>query len=273
MTSAYKEHVKSLKGPDQFQTQMMTGLQWAVKNSRLLALIILPTVVVIAVFFIFRAVENHRKDTRLADLGKIEVVYDAESRVASDARQVLQKKLQALEAEPAKGAKPLPAAQLAVEKAKLTEEAAAIEANHAGSAGQFAAFAKAHAGDAEGWLAGVTAARAYIDAKNYDEAKGLLTSVIEKAKTSDFYQTQAGLLLTSLEEAQGNYDQALSTIDGLEKTTDATLKPQLLLIKGRLQMFKNAKPEAKQTFTTLIDTYATSAEAQKARSLLAMLNG
>jgi len=46
----------------------------------------------------------------------------------------------------------------------------------------------------------------------------------------------------------------------------------VLLARGRIQMLKNARDEAKQTFSMLIENHGASPEAQKARSMQALLN-
>ena len=77
------------------------------------------------------------------------------------------------------------------------------------------------------------------------EARPILENVLAKSTSSPFYQTQARLALISVLEEQGEYDTALTQLDQLDKVIDKDLKPKVLLAKGRLQLLKNAKADAK----------------------------
>ncbi len=275
MSSNYKEHVKSLKGPDQFQVRVMTWLDWAAKNVKLLGFVVVPLALIAGGWFGYQYLQNQRRDARLEELGKAQVVYEGEQRKAGDARLVITKKIEALDAKakPDKDGKaPAVDPKDQAEKDALTKQAEAIKADHAESTTQFLAFYKKYETTPEGWMAGMTAARLLLEKEKLAEARPILENVMVKSTESQFYQTQARLALIGVLEEQGEYDSALTQLDGLDKVIDKDLKPKVLLARGRLQLLKNAKADAKATFTTLIETHGTSPEAQKARSIQALLN-
>ena len=276
MSSAHKEHLKALKGPDQFQATGIKAVKWLTANPRLLAMLIAPVAVVAIAFFGFQTLATQRKSTRLEDLGKISAVYDSEARVASDQRQVISKKIQDIEAKLApKGDAQTPVAATPAqldEKAALEKQAQAIKADHTASAQQFLNYYKTHDDNAEGWVAGMTAARVFIAQGKPTEAQPILEGVLAKSKSVRFYQVQSRITLVGLLEQSGEYDKALTQVDDLEKAVEADLKPMVLLTRGRLQLLKNDKATAKTTLSNLIDSYGSSAEAQKARTMLALLN-
>ena len=276
MSSTHKEHIKALKRPDQFQATGIMAVNWLTGHLRLVAMLAAPVVIVVIGFFIFQTVETQRKTTRLEDLGKVSAIYDDEARVASEQRQVFTKKIQDIDAKLApkgEGQAPLPASPAqAAEKAALEKQAQAIKADHTGSAQRFLEFYKTHDGDPEGWVAGMTAARVLIDQNKAAEAQPILEGILTKSKDNRFYQAQTRLTLIGLLEQTGDYDKALGQVDALDKAVGAELKPLVLLTKGRLQLLKNDKATAKTTLNQLIDSYGTSTEAQKARTMLALLN-
>lgn len=275
MSSKHKEHVKSLKGPDQFQVQVMSWLDWAAKNVKLLGFVVVPLAVIALGWFGYQYMENQRREGRLVELGKAQITYDTEQRKASDARQEILKKVEALDkqAKPDKDGKVPPAdPKVQAEKDALTKQAEAIKADHAQSTTEFLAFYKKYEGTPEGWMAGMTASRLLLEKEKLAEARPILENVLAKSTSSPFYQTQARLALIGVLEEQGEYDAALAQLDQLDKVIDKDLKPKVLLAKGRLQLLKNAKADAKATFSTLIEAHGASPEAQKARSIQALLN-
>jgi predicted negative regulator of RcsB-dependent stress response len=275
MTSKHKEHIKSLKGPDQFQVKVMSWLDWGLKNVKLLGFVVAPLIVIAAGWFGYQYFQNKQRDARLEELGKAQIVYEGEQRKANDARQEIMKKVQELDAKaaPDKDGKTPPAdPKVQAEKDALTKQAEAIKADHTASTTEFLAFYKKYDGTPEGWMAGMTAARLLLEKEKLQEARPILENVLSKSKDSPFYQTQARLALIGVLEEQGEYDAALTELDQLDKVIDKDLKPKVLLARGRLQLLKNSKDDAKATFNTLIETHGTSPEAQKARSIQALLN-
>jgi predicted negative regulator of RcsB-dependent stress response len=269
MSTDRKEHIKSLKGPDQFQVQVMSLMDHAVKHWKVIVAVLVPVVLVAVGAYGYDVFQTNKKHARLEELGKVQVMFDAEQRTADDARGVLQTQLEAVEAKLEKNKDD---ATAKAEKAKLEQEMDAIVPKHDGSLAQYQEFFKKYGQTAEGWMAGMTAAKVLLDQEKVAEARTILEDVLKQSSESSFYQVQARLTLVSVLEEQGDFDQALAQIDALDKQADPELKPRVLLARGRIQMLKNARDEAKQTFSTLIENHGASPEAQKARSMQALLN-
>lgn len=269
MSSERKDHFKSLKAPDQFQVQVMSLMDHIVKYRKLLIGIIVPLLLIGIGVYAFNAVKGNQQHARLEELGKAQVTFDGEQRAADDARTVLQTQLEAVEAKLEQN-KDDTAAK--TEKEKLEKQMAAIEPDHTKSMTEYQEFAKLYPATPEGWLAGMTVAKMLLDKEQVAAARTTLEDVLKQSTDSPFYQTQAGLTLVSVLEEQNDYDGALAQLDALDKNADPELKPRLLLARGRLQMLKNASEDAKKTFATLIENHGASPEAQKARSMQALLN-
>lgn len=279
MSSLQKEHAKQLKAPDAVQKRLTSLLAWILKNSRVGLYALVPIVIAVAAFLGWRYFQGHQKNDRVEELGKIQVVYEGEQKKANDARQVIMKKIEALDAK-----SPVPAADgsvattppadpaVAAQKAVLEKEAEGIKADHAASRAQYQEFFKKYETTPEGWLAGMTAARLLIEEEKLAEAQPIIETVREQSAKVPFYQIQARFALLGLFEESGDFDKALAETDALEKLVDKDMQPKVLLARGRLQMLKNAKEDANKTFSALIEQHAASPEAQKARSIQALLN-
>jgi predicted negative regulator of RcsB-dependent stress response len=280
-----KEQAKALKGPDAFQVRIMNALDWLVKNTRLVLMVLAPLALVAVGIFGWQYVSKLQKNSRLEDLGKVQVVFDEELKKANDARMAISKQVEDLDkkiaaaAPKADPAKPDEAAaavpedpKLKAEKEALEKKIEAIKPDHSASVVKFKEFYDSHAKTPEGWMAGMTAARLYADQEKLAEARPILESILEHSKDNPFYQTQARLSLIGILEELSEYDRALAEIEALDKLVDKEMKPRVLLAKGRILMLKNDKEQAKATFSALIDAHGTSPEAQKARSIQALLN-
>ncbi len=293
MSNNYKEQKKALKQPDQFQAKGMAFLDWLMKNTNKVIMVAVPVVLVFVASAGYKYVQEQRRDKRLEELGKVQVVYEDEQRVALKQRQDIAKQVEEIDKKinPAAAAAPVdptkttaattppapavPAApdpKLVLEKVTLEKKMEDIKADHSKSIGLFAEFFKKYEGTPEGWMAGMTNARLLAEQEKVSEAKPVLEEVIKHSKDSNFYQTQSRLALVGILEELGDFDGALAQVDALDKTVEADLKPKILLAKGRLQMLKNSNADAKATFNTLIETHGTSPEAQKARSIQSLLN-
>lgn len=271
MTSTHKEQVKKLKSADPIQVMLNNTLAWLLQNTRIVVIAFVPIIIGVAGFFAWKYVQNNRRNARVEELGRVEVVYEGEQRQANDEREALMKKVEALDKAPAT-APIAPDPAIAAQKDALQKQAEAIMATHTESRAQYEAFAKKYETKPEGWHAAMSAAKIYIDEEKFAEARPLLESVLAQSKDVPFYQVQARLTLIGILEEGGDYDKALEETAALEKQVDKELLPKVLLTRGRLQMLKNAKDEAKATFALLIENHGATPEAQKARSLQGLLN-
>jgi predicted negative regulator of RcsB-dependent stress response len=282
MTSVRKEQAKALRSPDQLQVKLMSILDWLLKNVRLLLYVVIPVVAIMAISYGYRYVLNQKRESRLGELGAADVAYEKEARKANEERTAIQKKADDLQkamdktAADAKAKDPkasvLPDPAKVAEKDALTKQAEAIKADHSGSRAMFEAFAKKYDTTPEGWAAAMAAVRIDVEQEKFAEARPLVEEVLAKSKDNPFYQRQARFALVGLDEELGDYDKALGELDALEKIVDDATKPKVLLDRGRIQLLKNAKAEAKATFATLIEKHGTTPEAQKARSMQALLD-
>lgn len=278
MSSAKKEQLKSLKQPDQFQVKAMAFMDFLLKNTKVLGGVVAIVAVVMGGVYAVRGFKNKARDSRLVELGKVQLVYEGEQKKVQTEREAIQKQIEAAEAgqkkivTPADLGDPVKDPKVTATVEALTKKAEAIKGDHTESSRQFQEFYKKYDSTPEGWMAGMQAARLIIDQEKPAEAASLLESVLEKSKDNQFYQVQARLALISVLEDQGNYDKALSEVDALDKVVDKEMKPRVLLAKGRIQLLKNQKPEAKATFNSLIEQHGASPEAQKARSIESLFN-
>ncbi len=276
MSSVHKEHIKTLKGPDLFQVKVMSGVDWAVRNVRLISYVLVPVVAVVAILAGYRIFQTKRQDTRVEELGKIQVIYNGESRRAADKQKPILKKIQEIEAKPGNKSAGQESSGLTPQQeeeiAALRKEAEAIKADHSSSSTALMAFSQKYDGFPEGWLAAMMAAHVMVEDNRVANAATVLESLLSKVKNNPTYLSLVTIELAGLAEEQGEFDRELSLITSLEKSADNDLRPRLALMKGRALYLKGDKDAAKTTLGTLVDGYGSSAEAQKARSLLTLIN-
>ena len=285
MSSINKQHVKELKRPDAIQLKLTQTLNWILENIRYVAFGLVPILIGIGGYYGFRYFQDRGKDARLTELGKVQIVYENEQRKAGDARQAINAKIEALEAKATPktsdatksvDAEKSKSPAIAAEQEALRKDLSAIRADHSESLGQYLTFSKKYQGDAEGWLAGLMAAQILAEDNKVADARSTLEAVVEKAKDQAFYQIQGRLFLSGLMEEAGEYDQALSQLEVLDKSLEKLgaqdFKSKVLLARGRVLLLKNDKEEAKKTFGTLVELHAGSPEAQKARAYQTFLN-
>lgn len=273
---------KELKSMDRFQTRLVMLLEWFLKNLRYILYGLAPIVGIVIVALAWQYFSNKKSDERSNELGKVDVVYSSEIQAAEKQKDVLRKQAEELEnnARKTAGIKPGEEALKKFEldaptKAKkdaLEKQINDIKPNHANSLAGFKDFFEKHPKNVEGWSSGMRAAAILSDEQKIDAALPIVEQIAAAAAKDPFYSVQSRIFLAGLLEEKGDFDRALSEISTLEATASEDIKPSLLLTKGRLQLLKNTKEEAKATFTTIIDKYASSAEAQKARSLKGLLN-
>ncbi len=257
MSSAHKEHLKSLKSPDQFQAKAMTLIEWMVGHTKLLVLVAAPVALGVAGVYAFQSFQDSKRSSRSEELGKIQVVYDAEERKVADERDIIAKKV----ADP----------KFAAEKDALTKQADALKADHLPSAVKYTEFFNKYKDKPEGWAAGLMAADAYLNADKVDDAIPLLEGVLANSKTVAFYQTTAGLLLANLYIQKGELDKALAQVDGLSKNATDDLQAKAKFVKAKILNLKNQKDEAKALFTEIVEKHPQSPEANKAQAMLLVI--
>ena len=267
---------------DHFQAFMVRVLEWLIKNLRYILYGLAPIVGVLVVGLIWQYFAGRQSDQRMDILGKIEVGFNSERQVIDKQKEAFKKQADQLE-EAAKKAAGIKAGDAAAVKFELDADTKAkklaleklatdLKPDHSKSLAAFIDFSKTYPKTVEGWNSALRAAAILSESQKIDEAIPLVQQIADAATKDMFYLTQSRLFLAGLFEEKGDYDKALAEIGAVESTASEDLKPSLLLSKGRLQLLKNAKEEARATFGIIIDKYASSNEAQKARSPKGLLN-
>jgi hypothetical protein len=281
---------KKIKGPDAFQVRLISMFDWGLKNRNMVGLMLLPLVGVVVAGFGWQWYSGYRMDLRLDSLAVVEDVYTQELFEAGKKREEIQKKIDGLAAtatpeapkaadakagkpgEVSAPAKPVENPQLAVQRKILEIERDGIKPDHSKSLEQFKKYFEGHKDTAEGWMAGMRAVSILLEQQKEADARPIVESVAKDSITSPIFQIQSRMILIGLNEDAGNFDAALKDAEVLIGLADEELKPKVLLAKGRIQMLKDAKTEAKATLDDLIVKHANTPEAQKARSMLALIN-
>lgn len=297
--SGKKQAQKELKQPDKFQLELMHVADWISKYRRqLLLYAVLPVTIVLVTLVVVKNVREYQADTRNSELSKIDLIYDNEEKAAEKIRSEIQEKITKLSVKPEPepeadaaavavdkaasatataqpgevAASPIDAVAAAEQKKKLENELKAVKADHAESLAAYQKFFEANLSNPEGWRAGLRVVNTLVQNKKYQEAATSAENLLKQAKSLDFYQVQVRLLYISILEEQDRFDDALKEIDVLIKAADESLQPRVLLSKGRIEILKNSKDAAKSTFENLIAKHGASAEAQKAKTMMALWN-
>ena len=135
MSNNYKEQKKALKQPDQFQAKGIVFLDWLMKNTNKLVIVAVPVVLVFVASAGYKHIQEQRRDKRLEELGKVQVVYEDEQRAAFKQRQEIAKQIEEIDkkinpapaAAPTDPAKPAPAPVAASPDPKLVLEKTVLE--------------------------------------------------------------------------------------------------------------------------------------------------
>jgi len=267
-----KLNIKKLKGPDAFQERMLRFLAWLKGNRSATALLLAPIVLVVFGAWVWGFISTSSKDKRLTELARIEILASEEEASAEKLRSAIQKEIDALPQPPA--AKPgTPESKDPSEgkRKELTEKMIAIRADHGPSAQQYLAFFEKNKDNAEGWMAGMKASSWQVHNGQKPAAVKLLGDIVKRSVSVEFYQQQGRIVFINLLEDTGDLDGALKESETLVSLADDYLKPQALLIKGRLLMNRQQKEEAKAVFDQILDKHSTAPEAEKARGYKALL--
>ncbi len=273
MSSENSKEIK-LKGLDFFQAKVGDFIAGLAQNPKPLLAIGALILVALLAGYGFRYFSHHSQDERRLELSKIDQVFDDEIKAYSKQREALEKQRDTL-----KAAQPQPAAQAKDAKPledtpvikALDAQIAALKADHAGSSDQYKKFYEANPKVTEGWVAGLKYASYVAEQNNLDEAAKILEELVKDGKGHAILQTQALLLLISIQEDRNELDKALEHAEALYKVASNELKPRALLSKAQIYFLKKDDANTKTTATKLVTDYENSPEADRARSLLALL--
>lgn len=246
-----------LGGLDAFQLYALRVGRWCKTNSKQIAIVVLPIVVLIVGILLGRSYLKAQKDGRLAEIAVIDSVYELEEKELATRRQELQKEIDQL-------SKKTPADKKLDE---LRNKVDSLNADHQEVYQQYRTFFHDNRQTAEGWAAAIRAIGIALAEAKYQDAKQLLAELIPQVTENNFYRDQTRLLYIRVLEQLGETDQALTEIDTGYPQLDDRFKAQLLLIKGRLQLAQQRKSEAIATYDQLIKDFADSRAALRAKSI------
>ena len=260
----------SLNAPDAFQLQAYSLMDRLARNPKPLRAVAVLVLVVIIGGFSFKFISDKKTGERKEALATIDLAFDNELKSISDQRQALEAQRDALVAkQPAPEAgKPLTETP---EMKALSDKIAALKPDHNASAAQYAEFYKANSKSPEGLIAGLRFANNLRDKGDIAQARQVLEAIAQDGKGLVVLQLQAYLGLIAINEDQGDFDAAVKNADALYGIVGPELKPRALLSKAEALYFKKDFPAAKTALEKIISDHANSAEAEKARGLLALI--
>jgi len=262
---------KQLKAPDKIQKTLLKVFESGVLYQKQIALVLLPVAVIALAGVGWKYFSDKKTAARRAAVAEIIAVMDKENEGIDKKREELSKKIAEIR-KPADATKPVELSADAKKKIEDYEkEMKALKADHTQSQEKFKVYFEANKDKTEGWLAGMLYCSELLSSKKYTEAKPVLTEIIQRSISSKLYQTQARFMLIGVLEELGDFDGALKEADFLATYVSEDLVPQVLLAKGRIQIFKDTKAEAKITLAQLIEKHASTPEAQKARAYLSLI--
>lgn len=264
-----KKNELNLKGPDAFQVKAAHSVEYIKANSKLVvAVVVLITISALAVIG-SNYLTNQSVKERQNAVAEVDQIFGKEAKVASDKRGEIESKIDELKL--ADKDKPTPE-----NKKKLQELEKSLEAlpkaDHSSSMTEYRQVYLKYENTPQGMLAGIRYASIAATAGNLQGAKDVLTKISRASKQHIILNLQANSLLISVLEDLKQYDEALSFIDEILKTAGDDLKPRFLLAKGRVLYLSKKFQDSKEALDLLINDYASAQEAEKARSLKALIN-
>ena len=271
--TAHKQIEQQLKRPDTFQDTILAAINFAKNNTGKVAMLLAPLVGVAVIGYGVYAFQQSKAAGRRAELAKILAKQTAEMMDVGKAQEKIQAEITQLRAA-TKAATPNNPAELganALKIAELEKRVNDIKPDHTGSTAEFRAFYDTHKTDVEGWMAGLSWAGRQLEQNKITDVKPVIEEIVKSSTSQKFYQVQSRFVLLNILEEQGDFDGALKEAEILQGLVGDETKPTVLLAKGRLQYFKNSRPEARAVLNEIVDKHGSSPEAQKAKSLLAMI--
>jgi predicted negative regulator of RcsB-dependent stress response len=265
---------KKLKQLDWFQIRAIKMLNYLGSQKSVLIGLIVVIVAIVGLAWGVKYYDAHQADGRRAEFAKIEEMRAKELEAFNAEGDKRDAEITKIDTEIAKLGNNDPAKKTALEgQKKALENAEAVaEPSYKESSQAFKAYFEKYKDTPEGWAAGILHTADLFKAKDYAGAQKMLEEIVANSKESTFYQLQGRLMLVSVYEDTQQYDKAISQTDELLKMELGTLKPRVLLAKGRILALKNQKDEAEKMFNDIIEQHAESPEAQKARGYKALLN-
>ncbi len=272
--SSEKSKELNLKGPDAFQVKVGDFLAGIAQNPKPLFAVIALLLAALAAGYGIRYFIAHKEDARRGELSKIDAVFEEELKNYNKQRETLEKQrdtLKAVQPKPAADAKDAKPAEDSPEIKALNQKITDLKPEHTGSADQYKKYFESHKTSAEGWVAGLRYATFAAEQKNLEEAQKVLEEVTRNAKSHPVLQSQGLMMLISIQTDRGELDKALESSDALLKAVGDDMKPRALLTKAQIQFLKKDYANTRTTATEVMTKHENSPEADRARSLVALL--
>ena len=273
-----KSFRKEIKGPDAFQVKAIEGMSLVEKYQNALIGAGVALVLLIIGVWGFTARESSLEKERDESLAIIEKVYNKELKASQDARKKIQDQLDALNGAQLSGAEGKvdkeSIAKLSENKVKidtLEKQLKEIKPDHKESSASFKGYFEEHMDAPQGLMAGMRYVAFLMKQGELLKAKEVLEKVIGAAPDRPIYQIHARMSLMNVEEDLKQYDKALLTADKLLSIVPEELKVKVLLSKSRILYEAKNKKEALATLETLLKEHQSSPEADRARSLKALI--
>ncbi|WP_141736029.1 tetratricopeptide repeat protein [Oligoflexus tunisiensis] len=269
--SSQKSKELHLKGPDAFQVKVGDFLAGIAQNPKPLFAVITLLLAALAAGYGIRYVVEQKEMARRSELSKIDAIYEDELKNFNKAREALEKQrdtLKAAQPKPAGEAKPV---EETPEIKSLSQKIAELKPDHSASADKYKAYYSAHPNSAEGWVAGLRYASFAAEQNKLEDAQKVLEEVSRNSKSHPVLQTQSLMMLVSILTDRGELDKALEYNDTLINVVADDLKPRALLTKAQIQYLKKDYANTRTTATEILTKHENSPEADRARSLVALL--
>lgn len=264
---------KQLSGADIFQRTAMRFGDWCQRNLVRIAIVIVPTIVVIFVVLGMQLYMNKQKSKRMDMLASIDAQLQQDSVSLSQRTTDLQTRIDKLTKPDQEGNKDKGNKEDKKTAETLRKQLDDLKAKQEQAAySRYNDFFQQHPQSAEGWAAGMNAVGIAIQAKRYDDAKAILEKILLHSTDQQFHQTQGRILYVKVLEDSGNFDQALGEIDKAYAIVSDEHRPSLLLIKARILLAQDQLEQATKAYEKIISDFASAPEASRARSIMMVLN-
>ena len=271
--TGHKQLEKSLKRPDSFQDHILKAIQFVTNNRRMVIMMLSPVVVVALIGYSVFSYMNHKSAGRRTELASLFAMQTTELNSVGKLRESIQKNIDALRSTKpgADGKKVELSGDTLAKVALLEKQMADLKPDTSASTAAFKKFYDNNSTTTEGWAAGLTWASRQLQDNKTADARPVIEAVAKNSTSNVLFQRTSRFMLIGIMEDAGEFDSAIKECDVLAGLATDEAKPAVLLTKGRLQYFKKSYTESRAVLNEIVDKYASSPEATKARSLMAAM--
>jgi predicted negative regulator of RcsB-dependent stress response len=264
---------QALKRPDSFQDQILTGINFVSSNKQRVLMMMAPLLIVASGVYATFLWTQKKADSRRAELAKILTLHSDEEGSLAKRREEIQKQIEPLRNTKTDkdGKKTATSPENLATITKLEKQIADLKPDHTKSMAEFKGFYDANPETVEGWMAGLKWASNQLQAAQTAEARKIVEQIAKASSSNKFYQMNSRFILIGLMEDAGEFDAALKECEILAKLASDDAMPSVLLSKARLQYFKKSFDDSRASLKEILEKYASSPEATKARGLMAIM--